>query len=158
MPKPDIRLRLLHEFKLWHNASKTSTNIIRAWEREIHMGSDSMKVVSDTWYQYCNRFTSFTEHWKDKKKLNTWVLHELDEHQERRWFEVCSMLCMRYTIDPFLDRIVTCGLKWIICDNRKWSGQWLDRDDLFRVQRRGRFNFQSFCCFTVNNFLSTRNK
>ncbi|KAF2356856.1 Transposase type 1 [Trinorchestia longiramus] len=39
------------------------------------------------------------------------------------------MLSLRNTNDPFLDRIVTCGEKWVLYDNRKRSGQWLDRDE-----------------------------
>ncbi|KAF2363251.1 hypothetical protein FHG87_005999 [Trinorchestia longiramus] len=41
------------------------------------------------------------------KKLDKWVPHELNENQKLRRFEVCSMLSLRNTNDPFLDRIVT---------------------------------------------------
>ncbi|KAF2362805.1 Transposase type 1 [Trinorchestia longiramus] len=61
------------------------------------------------------------------KKLDKWVPHELNENQKLRRFEVCSMLSLRNTNDPFLDRIVTCDKKWVLYDNRKRSGQWLDR-------------------------------
>ncbi|KAF2348496.1 hypothetical protein FHG87_020748 [Trinorchestia longiramus] len=63
------------------------------------------------------------------KKLDKWVPHELNENQKLRRFEVCSMLSLRNTNDPFLDRIVTCDEKWVFYDNRKQSGQWLDRDE-----------------------------
>ncbi|KAF2364570.1 Transposase type 1 [Trinorchestia longiramus] len=63
------------------------------------------------------------------KKLDKWVPHELNENQKLRRFEVCSMISLRNTNDPFLDRIVTCDEKWVIYDNRKRSGQWLDRDE-----------------------------
>ncbi|KAF2349194.1 Transposase type 1 [Trinorchestia longiramus] len=63
------------------------------------------------------------------KKLDKWVPHELNEKQKLRRFEVCSILSLRNTNDLFLDRIVTCDEKWVLNDNRKRSGQWLDRDE-----------------------------
>ncbi|KAF2361454.1 hypothetical protein FHG87_007783 [Trinorchestia longiramus] len=60
------------------------------------------------------------------KKLDKWVPHELNENQKLRRFEECSMLSLRNTNDPFLERIVTCDEKWVLYDNRKRSGQWLE--------------------------------
>ncbi|KAF2353244.1 Transposase type 1 [Trinorchestia longiramus] len=61
--------------------------------------------------------------------LDKWVPRELNENQKLRRLEVCSMISLRNTNDPFLDRIVTCDEKWVLYDNRKRSRQWLDRDE-----------------------------
>ncbi|KAF2366735.1 hypothetical protein FHG87_002501 [Trinorchestia longiramus] len=63
------------------------------------------------------------------KKLDKWVPHELNENQKLKRFQVCSMLSLHNTNDPFLTRIVTCDERWVLYDNRKRSGQWLDRDE-----------------------------
>ena len=63
------------------------------------------------------------------KKLGKWVPHELGERERASCFEVCSMLFLQNSNDPFLDRIVTCNKKWIIYDNNKWLAQWLDHDE-----------------------------
>lgn len=63
------------------------------------------------------------------KKLDTWVPHELTQSQKHRRFEICNSLLLRYQNEPFLNRIVTCDEKWIQYDNRRRSGQWLDKDE-----------------------------
>ena len=67
------------------------------------------------------------------KKLDSWVPHELTPANKNRRLEVCSSLSVRNKREGFLHRIVTSDEKWICYDNRKRSGQWLDRD-----QRPGR--------------------
>ena len=40
-----------------------------------------------------------------------------------------SSLTLCNNKEPFLDRIVMCDEKWILCDNQWWLAQWLDREE-----------------------------
>nr|CDJ84488.1 transposase [Haemonchus contortus] len=62
------------------------------------------------------------------QKLDKWVPHELTQHQEDRRYDLASALLLRNRNDPFLDRIVTCDEKRILYDNRRPSGQYLNKD------------------------------
>ncbi|KAF2355089.1 Transposase type 1 [Trinorchestia longiramus] len=159
MTKHDLHLLVLHEFKLGHNASEASANINRVWEEEStrdrtvgmwfgkfrsgdesfrdeegrgRLGSLENEQLHAVVEQNTRQSVRVSRHLKiigKVKKLDKWVPHELNENQKFKRFEVCSMLSLRNTNDPFLDRIVTCDEKWVLYDNRKRSGQWLDRDE-----------------------------
>lgn len=62
------------------------------------------------------------------KKLDSWVPHELNERQQLKRQETCVSLLARQRNEPFLGRVITCDEKWIMYDNRRRSGQWLDAD------------------------------
>ena len=53
------------------------------------------------------------------KKLDKWVLNELNDNQKNRRFEVSSTLLLRNKNDPFLERIVTSDEKWILYNNQR---------------------------------------
>ena len=51
-------------------------------------------------------------------KLDKWVCHELTENQKNRHFEVSSSLILCNNNELFLDLIVMCDKKWVLCDNQ----------------------------------------
>ncbi|XP_029639770.1 histone-lysine N-methyltransferase SETMAR-like [Octopus sinensis] len=54
------------------------------------------------------------------KKMDRFVPHQLNDIQRNRRLTVCSKLISR------LYRLITCDEKWILFDNSRWTGQWLD--------------------------------
>ena len=53
------------------------------------------------------------------KKLDKWVPHELTKNGKNRHSEVSSSLILHNNNKSFLDRIVMCDKKWIVCDNQR---------------------------------------
>lgn len=51
--------------------------------------------------------------------------HKQTENQKNRRFGVSFSPILRNKNEPFLDRIVTCGEKWILY-NRQSTAQWLE--------------------------------
>ena len=109
--------------------------------RELKVNNDELKAIveSDTSQTTCELASKFSvpiptvlNHLRqiDKvKKLDRWVLHELNAHQMKKYFDVCVSLLSLNERGPFLHRIVTCNEKWILYDNRKRLASWSDKDE-----------------------------
>ena len=63
------------------------------------------------------------------KKLDKWVPQELTANQRNRCFEESFSFILPYNNKPFLDQIVMCNEKWILCDNHWWPAQCLDEEE-----------------------------
>ncbi|KAL4501521.1 hypothetical protein ABPG72_018572 [Tetrahymena utriculariae] len=63
------------------------------------------------------------------KKLDKWVPHELNQYQQNNRKIISEQLLKKYKNDPFLSRLITCDEKWILFENSRRSGQWLDKDE-----------------------------
>ena len=57
-------------------------------------------------------------------KLDTWVLHSLTERNKLNRVSVAISLFGRHEKEPFLDRIVTGGEKWILYNNVQRKRNW----------------------------------
>ena len=53
------------------------------------------------------------------------IPHKLNEKYKRKRFEISSALLLRNQNYPFLYQIAICDKKWIMCNDRKRSAQWL---------------------------------
>ena len=49
------------------------------------------------------------------------------------WLKIRKIIILKHILsilhnnkEPFLDKIVTCDKKWILCGSRQWPAQWLD--------------------------------
>lgn len=63
-------------------------------------------------------------------KLDTWVPHELKEVHLTARINICEMLIKREEKDPFLNRMITGDVKWIVYNNVVRKRSWSQRDDL----------------------------
>jgi histone-lysine N-methyltransferase SETMAR len=171
MNKQQIRIIMLHEFKLGRKATQAAENIEAAWGagttctrtvqrwfdrfrsgdlsleeedgrgRPSQVDDDELKALVKANPRttvrelgaalgVCDQTVSTHLAAIGKvKKLDKWVPHDLKETQKIKRLEVASSLLIRNETEPFLGRIVTCDEKWILYDNRKRSGQWLDEDE-----------------------------
>ncbi|RCN38109.1 transposase [Ancylostoma caninum] len=77
-----------------------------------------LKISSKAVVSYLHSSNTSTE-----KEVGRWVP---DERTLQCRVEICSSLLLRNIRDPFLDRIVVYGEKWIYFENRKRATVWLD--------------------------------
>jgi [histone H3]-lysine36 N-dimethyltransferase SETMAR len=60
--------------------------------------------------------------------LGKWVPHKLSEKNKNQRLSICSSLLLRYQKESFLERIIACDEKWVLYDNSRRSGEWLNKD------------------------------
>ncbi|KIH51038.1 transposase [Ancylostoma duodenale] len=77
-----------------------------------------LKISSKAVVSYLHNSNASTE-----KEVGRWVP---DERTLQCRVEICSSLLLRNIRDPFLDRIVVYGEKWIYFENRKRATVWLN--------------------------------
>ena len=63
------------------------------------------------------------------KKLDKWMPCELTRNLKNHHFEVLFTLSLCNNNKSFLDQIMTCDEKWIVCGNRWQQAQWLDQKE-----------------------------
>ena len=66
------------------------------------------------------------------KKLDKQVPHQLTAHQKKKknyHFEMSSSLILCNNSELYLQWIVMCDEKWILCDNQQWPALWLNWEE-----------------------------
>ena len=61
-------------------------------------------------------------------RVKYWVLHYLSEKCKMQRLSICSSLLLRNKNEDLLERLITCDEKWILYDNSRHSGEWLNKD------------------------------
>ena len=62
-------------------------------------------------------------------KLDIWVPQKLNEIQLTKRISICDSLLKRNETDPFFNRIITGGEKWVVYDNAVRKRSWSKRDE-----------------------------
>ena len=87
------------------------------------------------------------------KKVDKWVPHELTKNLKHCHF--WSVIFSYSMKQQFLDWIVMCNEKWIVCDKQRWPAQWLDREKAPKHftkpnlhYRKGHGHYLVVCCWS----------